>query len=677
MGSANLILARGEAQSQRPRRLGLTRATRARSLCSTSSPPAGHLHSGDPPPAQDRLHSAIPAASGPFAHHLHANAMRPLPFFISLAALLPALFAATPAEELLPPAAQWHGASEALIVPSEHPWITPAERSQLRETPTYHETIDWLRRLADASPLLSLHEFGHSVEGRPLLAVVASRAQTHSAEALRTSGQPILLVQAGIHSGEIDGKDAGMMLLRDIAFGGKAALLDAVHFLFVPVLNVDGHERASEWNRPNQRGPERQGWRTTAQNLNLNRDYIKADAPEMRAMLRLIAAWQPTLYLDLHVTDGIDYQYDVTFGYNGAAGEFAWSPHIAGWLERQFRPAVSAALRQAGHVPGPLVWALDDRNLYAGLSNSVANPRYSTGYGDLRHLPTVLVENHSLKPYRQRVLGTYVLLEATLQLLARESPALRNAVETDRAGRSATLALNWGNGGGERRYLDFLGIEFETYPSPASGTREVRWTGRPKTYDDLLVIGDKPGLKLPRPKAYWVPVSKPDVIARLELHGIQYETLTSPRQVEVQMYRLGDPVVASTPFEARHLTSVRSTRAETRQETFLAGSARIPTDQPLGDLAIALLEPMSADSLFAWGFFSEILQRTEYIEGYVIAPLADRMLEADPALRLEFEKKLLADPAFAGDPQARLGWFYAKTKFYDDRFLLYPVGVER
>ena len=261
--------------------------------------------------------------------------------------------------------------------------------------------------------------------------VLASKEGSASPATVAANGRPTLLAQAGIHSGEIDGKDAGLMLLRDIAVGGKSALLDRANFLFVPIFNADGHERISEWNRPNQRGPIHQGWRTTAQNLNLNRDYMKADTPEMRAMLALINAAAPALYLDLHVTDGIDYQYDITFGYDGDTGVLAWSPRIGTWLNQVYRPAATAALQAAGHIPGLLLNAVDDRDLTKGLVFGTSMPRFSAGYGDLRHIPSVLVENHSLKTYPQRVLGTYVLLEASLQALAAHGQELQQAIAAD------------------------------------------------------------------------------------------------------------------------------------------------------------------------------------------------------------------------------------------------------
>jgi hypothetical protein len=467
------------------------------------------------------------------------------------------------------------------------------------------------------------------------------------------------------------------MLLRDIAFGGKAALLERANFLFIPVLNADGHERTSEWNRPNQRGPVHQGWRTTAQNLNLNRDYMKADSPEMTALLILLQHSHLSLYLDLHVTDGIDYQYDITYGFNGWDGGFAWSPAIGAWLDKTLRPALDSALKTAGHIPGPLVFSVNGRDLSDGLSRSPANPRFSQGHGDLRHIPSVLVENHSLKPYKQRVLGTYVLLETSLKVIGERAAALRTAIATDAASRPALIPINWNGNPDAKTSMDFAGIACEDYDSPASGRKEVRWLGTPKIYQKLpLFLTTKPGLELRRPKAYWVPVTNSAVIDRLVRQGLRIQRLDKALTRSFEMDRLVRVKVATEPFEG-HYTLTAGVKPETRTETFPAGSVRISTDQPLGDLAVALLEPESNDSLLSWGFFPEILQRTEYIEGYVVAPMAEKMLAEDPQLKVDFEAKLASDDSFAKNPTARLEWFYARSKFYDERYLLYPIGIER
>lgn len=580
-------------------------------------------------------------------------------------------------QDFLPPAPAWHGASEALLAKPGNPWITPAEETGLTDSPNYADTIAWLEKLAAASPRVKLVEFGATAQGRPLYLVVASKEGAATPEELAANQRPTLLAQAGIHSGEIDGKDAGLMLLRDLAFGDQAALLDRANFLFIPVFNADGHERRSEWNRPNQRGPIHQGWRTTAQNLNLNRDYMKADAPEMRGLLDVLNTWQPSLYLDLHVTDGIDYAYDITYGFNGERSIFTWSPRIGAWLADTLRPLVDRALAAAGHIPGPLVFPQNNRDLTEGLGMGVASPRFSNGYGDLRHIPSILVENHSLKPYKQRVLGTYVLLAASLRALGENAASSRAAIEADRAARPAQLPANFGLPRETDAKIDFAGIAFETYDSPASGTKEVRWLGTPKTYAGLPVHLDRHGAVLARPKAFYVPVTKPEIIERLHAHGIELDELSETTTVRVTLARLAGPKPAAMPFESHHLLKFDSLAWETRDEVYPAGSVRVSTDQPLGDLAMMLLDPLSDDSFLAWGFFPEILQRTEYIEGYVIAPLAEKMLADDPKLKAEFEAKVAAEPEFAQSPTARLQWFYRRTKFYDDRYLLYPVGLER
>ncbi len=594
--------------------------------------------------------------------------MRKLALAASALALMPCGTFAQTYDQVapLPPTLPWHGASEALVAKPGDPFITPIEATNFTETPSYAETRAWLEKLIAVSPLLKLEVFGHTAQGRELYAIRASKPGEVA--------KPILFAQSGIHAGEIDGKDAGMMLLRDITLRGKDSLLDHADLVWVPIFNADGHERTSPTNRPNQRGPNNQGWRTTAQNLNLNRDYLKADTPEMRAMRGYINRIKPALQLDLHVSDGIDYQYDISFTFPGWAGSPSHSPAIGKWLDTHYRPAVSAALSAAGHVPGLYIEAIDPRHLEKGALLSPDTPRYSTGYGELARQPSVLVETHSLKPYRQRVLGTYVLIEESLRIVGAEYQGLAEATAADIASRPATSVLTWKPLDKPLFIIDqFKGVAQESYHSPASGTNEVRWLGRPVTLK-VPVYVQQPDFVASLPVAWWVPVTKPEVIERLKLHNIAFEPLSVPRTVTLDMIRLVDPKLAK-PDEG-HVPLRATYKHIKRTETYPAGSVRVPSDQPLGLLAAAMLEAESPDSLLAWNFFPEILMRTEYMEGYVIAPLADRMLANDPKLRAEFKAKLAADPKFAVDPEARLGWFYEHTSYYDERYLLYPVGRE-
>lgn len=569
-------------------------------------------------------------------------------------------------EAPLPPLVPWKGASEKLVVKPKDPWITPSERSGLTTSPSYAETRAFAEKMVAASPLLKLEIFGKTPQGREMFAIIARKPST--------SAKPVLLAQGGIHSGEIDGKDAGLLLMRDIAFRGKAALLDEADFVFVPIFNIDGHERTSRFNRPNQRGPVSQGWRTTAQNLNLNRDYLKADAPEMQAMIGLIRKYDPALYLDLHVTDGTDHQYDVAYAFSGWNGLYAQSPAIGRWLDKSFRPAINKALIKAGHTPGYYVSSVDNENPDKGIVHDADTPRFSTGYGDHRRLPTVLVETHSLKPFRRRVLGTYILVEAALRLIGEDRVNATQAIANDRAARPQQITLTWKPLEKPIDQIDFLGIAHDKYISQASGNSVIRWLGRP-IKQRMNVYGVFPDFVATLPKAWWVPATAADVIARLRLHGVEMEVLAEAKTITLDMVRIVDPKLGNAN-EGHIPLSVGAFRHAQMSETFYPGAVRVPSDQPLGLLAAAMLEPESPDSFLAWNFFPGMLQRTEYIESYAIAPLAEKMLANDPKLKAEFEVKLAAEPAFAKNPTARLQWFYERTPYYDTRYLLYPVGRE-
>lgn len=560
---------------------------------------------------------------------------------------------------LLPPTLEWRGESESLIN-NDPRWQTPIEKNGFTTTPSYQETYQYLETLASKSPLIKLSIFGESALGKPLMLV-------HVSADFEDNKRPKILAQAGIHSGEIDGKDAGLMLLRDIATGKKNYLVKNVDLLFVPIFNVDGHENKSKYHRVNQRGPSNMGWRSTAQNINLNRDYAKVQSVEMQSMIALLNRYEPSLYLDLHVTDGVDYQYDITYG---TSGSHSHSPAIAQWFNQHYRPSLDTELTKQGHVPGDLVFAMDNRNIAKGISGWSPSPRYSDGYGASRHIPTVLVENHSLKPYRQRVLGTYVLIEQSLKIVDRFKQQLNQAIIADKNARPIQLPLSWSYN--EPRTVLFKGVTFEHFDDPISGAQQVRWTGRPKNYDMPWFDRNIPKQMTKLPKAYWILPQYTQAIETIKRHGIATEVLSEPRIINVERLQVENPKFSKSPYEGEmrvkadfssHLGNIELPK----------GTIRVSLDQSLGKLAFMLLEPQASDSLFQWGFFNTIFQRTEYIEGYAIVPMAKAMLKQSPALRTEFEEKLRADKDFANDPRARLAWFYRQSPFYDKSHGRYPV----
>jgi len=575
--------------------------------------------------------------------------------------------------ELLPPLKKWHGESERLIVTSDNPWQTPAEKSGLTDTPSYNETMFYLDRLVDSDPRLNKISLGKSSQGRDIWMVVASNTGHQKATQLLKEGKPTLLVQAGIHSGEIDGKDAGLMLLRDIIHGGKDKLLNKVNLLFIPILSVDAHERRSPYNRVNQRGPKQMGWRTNARNLNLNRDYTKLDTKELQHLIRAINIWQPDLYFDVHVTDGEDYQYDITYGYNL---NHADSPNISNWLDKYFRPEIDTALADKGHLGGQLVFGVDSSEFSKGIYGWTAPPRFSNGYGDVRHLPTILVENHSLKPYRQRVLGTYVFLEQSLKLLAREADSLRQATSLDRKSRPEHLVLNWKLDNENPEKKDFAGIEYIKAVDEITGMEYVQWTGKAKVYKDMSFFWARiPKTEVRVAKNYWIPPQYQQLLERLTIHGIHFEA--SPESVQIKAHQLiaTEFKLKDIPFEGHQQASAKF-KTKKKTVSLPRGSIRVSSDQPLGRLVVALLDPRGPDSFFSWGFFNQMFQRTEYIENYAMIPLIKAMIESDKNLESQFHARKKQDKEFADDPKAQLRWFYERSEFYDKEYLKYPVILE-
>ncbi|GAB4187584.1 MAG: M14 family metallopeptidase [Wenzhouxiangellaceae bacterium] len=591
--------------------------------------------------------------------------------------LLPLLLFSTlahadPVVDILPPLLPWQGASEQYLTSADDPWRTPAEASGLTDSPDYATTMDWLQRLAAASNQVNLQTIGDSAQGRAIRMAVVDRDGLSDATAIQESGRAIVLIHGGIHAGEIDGKDAGLMLLRDLTVKASlSSLLDQVSILFIPILNVDGHERRSPFNRINQRGPRQMGWRTNARNLNLNRDYAKLETEEVRALTATINIWQPDLYIDVHVTDGADYQYDITYGWNGPHG---WSPSIANWLDDSLRPAVNRALREQGHVPGPLIFAVNGRDMDAGMVSWTATPRYSNGWGDARHMATILVENHSLKPYRQRVLGTYVMLRSALQVAGAERESLRQATLQDRFAARDQVPLGFA-AGDQNGSIRFQGIRSRSELSAISGGLVTRWLGENDEREIPLVVMDKATVSVKRPRFYYLPAAWYPLANRLRDQGILVDELSGEATLEVQRYRLPEARLDAdnTPFEGRARYQSGEPQSETVSIHFQAGDFRIDTRQSLGTLAVLLLEPQSPDSLFQWGYLSSILQATEYFEAYAMEPLAARMLAEDAELAQAFRRKIAEDPAFAGDARARLHWFYERSPYFDQQYQVYPV----
>jgi murein tripeptide amidase MpaA len=555
---------------------------------------------------------------------------------------------------------------------------TIAERSAFQKTGRYDEVIQLCAAYQKAYPKhVRCTEFGRTPEGRPMMALIATRTGAFtSAEAVKRN-IPVLLVQGGIHAGEIDGKDAGFLALR-AALDDTAAkgALDKQVLIFVPVFNIDGHERFGKWNRPNQIGPEEMGWRTTAQNFNLNRDYAKADSPEMQAMLRLVNQWDPIAYIDLHVTDGAKFEHDIAIMVEPAHGGDV-DLRKAG---KSLRDTTISDLAKQGSLPLPFYPSFvvgDDPA--TGFTDGVSPPRFSTGYFLTRNRLAMLVETHSWKDYATRVRGTRnTVISILSQIAANGSEWIKVAKAADaRAAKVAgeSVALTY-KATDKSRTIDFRGYEYTRTMSDVSGALMTRYDEKKPQIWKLAIRDDiQPDLTIIAPKGgYIVPAAHADSVSKkLAQHGITFRKLIKPiMNAALQTFRADDSKFGADSVESHQRLNIQGTwKAESRDVK--KGSLFVPIAQAKSLLVMSLFEPLAPDSLLAWGEFNNAFERKEYMEDYVAEEVAREHLAADPALAATFKNKLASDTAFAKNPAARLDFFARRHSSWDERFNLYPV----
>ncbi|MBK8466570.1 MAG: peptidase M14 [Chloracidobacterium sp.] len=558
-------------------------------------------------------------------------------------------------------------------------WQTAAERTDYKRTSTYDETVAYCKKLAAASGgLITYTTYGKSGEGRDLPLLIAARDGAFSAKWARKSGKAVVLIQAGIHSGEIDGKDAGLALFRDIAITKtRIGLLKDVVILFQVIYNVDGHENSNAFMRINQNGPDEMGWRANATNLNLNRDYMKADAPETRAWLKLWNDWKPDLFIDCHVSNGADFQYNVNYDHSQFQNT---SPSIRAWMSEHFDKNVVPKIEAEGNITTNY-FDLVGREITEGIAIGPSTPRFSTGYTSIRDRAGILVETHVYKPYKSRVRGTYDLLRYTIEEVGKAKGSLFAAnviADTQTLERGKTydekrqfpLKIELTN-----RSTPFVlkGVEYKMEDSQISGGKKVVYGTTPKEYTIPRFDEGKVTASVAPPLYYIIPPQYKDVIEVLKLHGVKFTRLTKARELDVESYKLTEPKWATSSFENRITVNCKPLPIKEKR-TYAAGSVIVPLDQEAANVAIHLLEPAGPDSFVAWGFFNSVFEQKEYGENYILEKLAEKMLAEDPKLQGEFDRRLL-DPAFARNPRARLEFFYQHSPYYlKQKVGIYPVG---
>jgi len=549
-------------------------------------------------------------------------------------------------------------------------FTTAFEKSNGTETATYQETITYYKNLAEAYPQISIDSVGETDSGRPLHIVTLNPDAEFNFETIRKNKR-ILLVNNGIHPGESDGIDATMMLFRDIAQGKIEAPKHTV-LVAIPIYNIGGSLNRNSTTRTNQNGPKEYGFRGNARNYDLNRDFIKSDTKNARTFAQIFHLVQPDVFIDNHVSNGADYQYTLTHlftQHNKLGGD------LGQYLHAEMMPSLEQKLvtKQWDITPYVNVFNSVPED---GFSQFMDSPRYSTGYTTLFNTLGMMVETHMLKPYKQRVEGTYELMKSMIEIVEKDSDKIKtmrdNALKTYQD--AGTYPLDWQIDTTRTSTLKFKGFEGTMLPSDVTGAQRLKYDRtKPFTKDVVYKNYFKPTLEVTIPSAYVIPQGWWNVIDLLKLNKVEMTQFKNDTTLTVESYKIDNYNTRNQAYEGHYQhynTKVISTQKEV---TFNKGDYYIKTNQPAFRYLLETLEPQAPDSFFNWNFFDTILQQKEGFSPYVWEDMALQLLENNTDLKTAFEAKKQSEEAFANNWYAQLDWIHQQSAYYERAHLQYPV----
>ena len=511
------------------------------------------------------------------------------------------------------------------VTPADYPHTRP-ELTQYRETSHYPDVRKFLDSLRVLGAPLAFGSIGRTSEGRDIPYVVASRPLVATPAAARALGRPIVYVQGNIHAGEVEGKDALLALLRDLTFSTKSNVLDSIVLIAVPIYNADGNERFAPQsvNRTEQNGPESVGTRANAQNLDLNRDYMKAEAPETRASLAMFNAWDPDVFVDLHTTDGSFHGYALTYSPSlspaAVFGGVYARDSLLPVLRERMRTRDGFEIFDYGNFVSDERGLVPDTSVHEAWATYDPRPRFGTNYYGVRGRIGLLSEAFSHDSLSRRIASTRAFVNEILSLVAEKGNAIRSL-----SARADSLPLAWGRSPDSvqlvavrseitatPRTMDVLKENLEktgdsslTQPGVPRGERrtgQIR-TIRMPVYDRFVSTLDRTP-----PAAYVVSPRDTGVVTLLRLHGIRVERSDTAWRARGESYTIDS--IATSPRQFQGHREVRLVgRWERGLQVLPPGSFIISTAQPLGALAVYLLEPESDDGLADWNFFDAEIRK--------------------------------------------------------------------
>ncbi|HEU4903879.1 MAG TPA: M14 family metallopeptidase [Flavisolibacter sp.] len=551
------------------------------------------------------------------------------------------------------------------------PFITRFEMSGGTESPTYPEIIAWWKKLVAAFPTVKMMEMGPTDAGFPLHLILVSADRTFDIAAIKRQKKNIIFINNGIHPGEPDGIDASMLLVRDIV-QNKYKLPGNLVLAFIPVYNIGGALNRSANYRIDQNGPVVKGFRGNAQNLDLNRDFIKMDSKNAFTFAKIFHFLDPDVFVDNHVSNGADYQHVMTLlvsqhnKFGGAMGEF---------MNKTFEPGLYPIMKTKGFDLVPYVNHFGETP-DKGWPEFWDSPRYGSGYGTLWNTFSFVPETHMLKPYKQRVEATKALMESFIEFTAQhgtEITALRKETIIKQQ-RQTSFPIAWKWDRTRSTAITFKGFEAGTRKSDVSGLDRLYYD-RSKPYERKIPFYNTyiDTLSVSRPVAYVIPQGWWKVIDRLEANGIRVERLKRDTVMEVEGYQIDNYSSGAKAYEGHHLNREVKVAKANKPVSFRKGDYLISLNQRGTRFLVETLEPQAEDSYFAWNFFDPILGQKEGFSDYVFEERAAAYLQNHPEVKAKLEARKKVDSSFAQNGAAQLDFVFKNSPFYEASHNSYPV----
>ncbi|MET3876216.1 M14 family metallopeptidase [Chitinophaga sp. OAE865] len=548
---------------------------------------------------------------------------------------------------------------------------TRYEKTNGRETATYTEVIQYYQQLAKRFPQINIQAIGATDAGFPLHLVTYSPGRNFDFKSLHRQNKRVILINNGIHPGEPDGIDASMMLLRDLA-QGKIHLPENIILAVIPVYNIGGMLNRSPWYRVDQNGPDAFGSRGNAQNLDLNRDFIKADSKNALAFQQIYHLTDPDVFVDNHVSNGADYQHIMTLlttqhnKLGGAMGEF---------MNKTFEPGLYALMKKKGYDLVPYVNHFGETP-DSGWVEFADLPRYSSGYTTLFHTFGFVPETHMLKPYPLRVKATYALMECFIEFTSTHSETIKQLREHAKqaALTQKTFPLAWQFDMNKYSLITFRGFASGHKPSAISGLPRLYYD-RTKPYTRQVKFYNYATEEnfVEKPEAYIIPQGWWTVIGLLKNNQVKMQPLQHDTTIFVEVYHIADFQSYTKPFEKHYLHTNIKVSSSKDSIRFRKGDYYIPMNQSANRYLMETLEPTGGDSFFAWNFFDTILGQKEGYSPYVFEDTGAEYLKQHPELQELLNKKKAADTAFANSASAQLNFVFKNSPYAEPEYMRYPV----